>query len=83
MKRSKLDRLVAQREVLVRKIKAYERVRQAINALAAELKDDPYALEALNAIDRTIFNQLQFMYLGLETLNSKIKTSQTGGESGK
>jgi len=83
VKRSKLDRLVAQREVLVRKIKAYERVRQAINALAAELKDDPYALEALNAIDRTIFNQLQFMYLGLETLNSKIKTSQTGGESGK
>jgi hypothetical protein len=81
MKRSKLDKLVAQREILVRKIKAYERVRQTINSLVAELKDDPYALEALNAIDRTIFTQLRFMYLGLETLNNKIKQLAGGGGS--
>jgi hypothetical protein len=45
-----------------------------------ELKDDPYALEALNAIDRTIFTQLQFMYMGLERLNDEIKRLQSGAE---
>ena len=78
MKRSKLDSLIARREILMRKISAYERVRQAVNALARELKDDPYALEALNAIDRTIFTQLQFMYMGLERLNDEIKRLQAG-----
>jgi hypothetical protein len=77
VKRSKLDKLVAQREILMRKIKAYEHVRQVINSLATELKGDPYALEALNAIDRTIFNQLRMMYLGLERLNDEIKRLQS------
>ena len=77
MKRSKLDILMHQKNVLERKIAAYERVRKVIANLAFELKDDVYALEALNAIDRTIFNQLQFMYLGLKTLNDKIR--EVGG----
>ena len=80
MKRSKLDSLIARREILVRKINAYERVKHAINQLAMELKNDPYALEALNAIDRTIFTQLQFMYLGLERLNDEIRRLQSGAE---
>jgi hypothetical protein len=80
MKRSKLDKLVAQREILMRKIKAYERVRQTISDLVYELKDDPYALEALNSIDRTVFTQLQFMYMGLERLNDEIRRLQAGVE---
>jgi cell division protein FtsB len=79
MKKSKYDKLLHQKEVLEHKIAAYERVRKAISDLVYELKDDAYALEALNAIDRTIFNQLQFMYLGLETLKDKIKDAVRSG----
>ena len=73
MKRSRLDILQHQKNVLEHKIAAYERVRKIIANLAFELKDDPYALEALNAIDLTIFNQLKFMYAGLKNLNDKIR----------
>jgi hypothetical protein len=73
MKRSQLDILLHQKQVLEHKIAAYERVRKVIANLAFELKDDPYALEALNAIDLTIFNQLKFMYLGLRNLNDKLR----------
>jgi len=79
MKRSQYDKLLHQKEVLERKIAAYERVRKAIADLVHELKDDAYALEALNSIDRTIFNQLQFMYVGLQTLNDKLKKMVTSG----
>jgi len=73
MKRSEYDKLLHQKEVLERKIAAYERVRKAIADLVHELKDDYYALEALNAIDRTIFNQLKFMYTGLRNINDKLR----------
>jgi len=73
MKRSELDKLRHQAEVLQRKIVAYERVRKEINDLAFKLINDVYALEALNAIDRTIFNQLQFMKHGLKKLEEKLK----------
>jgi len=66
MKRSRLDILLHKRDVLLRKIRAYERVRRAINELVEGMKDDEYALEALNAIDRTVFNQMQLMYAGLK-----------------
>jgi hypothetical protein len=75
MKRSELDKLRHQAEVLQRKIVAYERVRKEINDLAFKLINDVYALEALNAIDRTIFNQLQFMKHGLKKLEQKLKES--------
>jgi len=80
MKRSKLDILLHKREVLLRKIQAYERVRRAINELAEGLRDDPYALEALNAIDRTVFNQMQMMYVGLKRLEDEIEELQSGAE---
>jgi len=73
MKRSELDKLKHQAEVLQRKIVAYERVRKEINDLAFKLINDVYALEALNAVDRTIFNQLQFMKQGLKRLEEKLK----------
>jgi len=73
MKRSELDKLLHQKDVLERKIHAYERVRKAINELSSKFLGDMYALEALNAIDRTIFNQLRVMYQGLNTLNERIK----------
>jgi hypothetical protein len=79
MKKSQYDKLIHQKEVLEHKIAAYERVRKAISDLVYELKDDAYALEALNAIDRTIFNQLRFMYLGLETLKDKLKRLEISG----
>ena len=79
MKRSQYEKLIHQKEVLERKIAAYERVRRAISNLVYELKDDAYALEALNAIDRTIFNQLRFMYAGLEALKNKIKEVEKSG----
>jgi hypothetical protein len=79
MKKSQYDKLIHQKEVLEHKIAAYERVRKAISDLVYELKDDAYALEALNAIDRTIFNQLRFMYMGLETLKDKLKRLEMNG----
>jgi len=78
MKRSRLDILLHKREVLLRKIRAYERVRRAINELVEGMKDDEYALEALNAIDRTVFNQMQLMYAGLKRLEDEIREVQGG-----
>jgi len=78
MKRSRLDILLHKREVLLRKIRAYERVRRAINELVEGMKDDEYALEALNAIDRTVFNQMQLMYVGLKRLEDEIEEVQGG-----
>jgi hypothetical protein len=73
MKRSELDKLLHRKDVLERKIHAYERVRKTINELSSKFLGDVYALEALNAIDRTIFNQLRVMYQGLNALNERIK----------
>jgi hypothetical protein len=74
--KSKIDRKRHDMAVLERKIYAYERVREAISNLAYEMRDDAYALEALNSIDRTIFAQLQFMYAGLMRLRDELKKLQ-------
>jgi len=79
MKRSEYDILLHRRDVLVRKIQAYEKLRKAINDLADQFLDDVYALEALNAVDRTIFNQLLFMYDGLRKLDEQIKKAAAVG----
>ena len=80
MKRSELDVLVHRREVLLRKIQAYEKVRRAINDLAQQFLDDPYALEALSAVDRNLFNILVFMHQGLATIEKKLKEVYGGVE---
>lgn len=72
MKRSLLDKKKHNLMVLEKKLQAYAKVREVINSLAAELKDDPYALEALIGIDRSIFNQMRFMQLGHMRLKQEV-----------
>jgi len=61
---------------LIEKIKAYERARKALNELVNEFIGNTYALEALNAIDRNISNDIMEMYLSLKTIDDKIKELQ-------
>ena len=76
MRQSKLDKLLYRRSVLIEKIKAYERARKALNELVNEFIGNTYALEALNAIDRNISNDIMEMYLSLKTIDNKIKELQ-------
>jgi hypothetical protein len=76
VKRSKIDKIMHDIEVLERKIQAYETVRRRINNLAKEYVGDYYILEALESIDRTIFNQLRVMYTGLEMLKHKLAEAE-------
>ena len=76
MKRSKIDKVMHDIDVLQRKIMAYETVRRRINDLAKEYIGDYYILEALESIDRTIFNQLRVMYTGLEMLKRKLAEAE-------
>jgi hypothetical protein len=76
MKRSKIDKIRHDMDVLQRKIQAYETVRRRINDMSKEYVGDYYILEALNAIDRTIFNQLRVMYTGLEMLKRKLAEAE-------
>lgn len=73
MKRSELDKKLHDLQVLELKIASYERVRRAIRELAEEFRDDIYALEALNAIDKCMFNWLKFMYLGRSRLKEEVE----------
>jgi len=73
MRRSLLDKKKHSLMVLEKKLQAYARVREVINSLAAEFRDDPYALEALLSIDRSIFNQMRFMQLGHMRLRQQIE----------
>jgi len=76
MKRSKIDKIMHDMDVLQRKIQAYETVRRRINDLAKEYVGDYYILEALEAIDRTVFNMIRMMYVGLEILKRKLAEAE-------
>jgi len=76
VRQSRLDKLLYRRSVLIEKIKAYERARKALNELVNEFIGNTYALEALNAIDRNISNDIMEMYLSLKTIDDKIKELQ-------
>ena len=76
MKRSKIDKIRHDMDVLQRKIQAYETVRKRINDLAKEYVGDYYILEALEAIDRTVFNMIRMMYIGLEVLKHKLAEAE-------
>ena len=77
MKRSELDILLHRREVLARKIEAYVKVRRAISDLASQFLHDVYALEALNSIDKTLFQWILYMQQGLKKLEEKIERFQS------
>jgi len=76
MKRSKVDKIKHDMEVLEKKIMAYETVRRRINDLAKEYVGDYYVLEALESIDRTVFNMLRMMYTGMEILKRKLAEAE-------
>jgi hypothetical protein len=76
VKRSKIDKIKHDMDVLQRKIQAYETVRRRINDLAKEYIGDYYILEALEAIDRTVFNMIRMMYIGLEVLKHKLAEAE-------
>jgi hypothetical protein len=76
MKRSKIDKIKHDMDVLQRKIQAYETVRRRINDLAKEFVGDYYILEALESIDRTVFNMIRMMYVGLEILKRKLAEAE-------
>jgi len=76
VKRSKIDKIRHDMDVLQRKIQAYETVRKRINDLAKEYVGDYYILEALEAIDRTVFNMIRMMYIGLEVLKHKLAEAE-------
>jgi hypothetical protein len=76
MKRSKIDKIKHDMDVLQRKIQAYETVRRRINDLAKEYVGDYYILEALESIDRTVFNMIRMMYVGLEILKRKLAEAE-------
>jgi hypothetical protein len=70
-KYTEIERVKHNMEILERKMFAYGKVREAINSLAKEYAYDPYVLEVLLAIDKTIFRQMQFVVEGLERLKRK------------
>jgi len=72
MKRTEIDRVMHSIYVLERKINAYNRVRRAISELASELRDDPYALEVLLAVDKAIFVQMRVTQQGLNKLRARL-----------
>ncbi len=83
MKRSKIDKIKHDMDVLQRKIQAYETVRRRINDLAKEFVGDYYILEALESIDRTVFNMIRMMYVGLEILKRKLAEAEKNAVKGE
>ena len=79
MKKSYIDRELYELSVLERKVVAYEKVRKAINELGKQFLDDPYCLEALNSVDRSIFHQIAFIQKAL--IKKREKLRQLGYES--
>jgi hypothetical protein len=78
-KYTELERVKHNIEILERKMFAYGKVREAINNLAKEYAYDPYVLEVLLAIDKTIFRQMQFVAEGLERLKRRYSELAKAG----
>jgi len=66
---------------LRQKIESYQRVRKWLNDNAKSFLGDVYALECLEALDKTLFNWISYMAAGLNKLEKKYKQllSQAGG----
>jgi uncharacterized membrane protein YfhO len=58
---------------LKQKIESYQRVRRWLNENAKVFLGDVYALECLEALDRTLFNWISYMVAGLQKLEQKYK----------
>jgi hypothetical protein len=65
---------------LMQKIESYQRVRKWLNDNAKNFLGDVYALECLEAIDKTLFNWINYMAAGLRMLEQRY--SQLMHESG-
>jgi hypothetical protein len=58
---------------LRQKIESYQRIRKWLNDNAKNFLGDVYALECLEALDRTLFNWISYMAAGLKKLEQKYK----------
>jgi len=58
---------------LKQKIESYQRVRKWLNDNAKNFLGDVYALECLEALDKTLFNWISYMVAGLKKLEKKYK----------
>ena len=66
---------------LRQKIESYQRIRKWLNDNAKSFLGDVYALECLEALDKTLFNWINYMTAGLRSLEKKYRQllSQSGG----
>jgi len=66
---------------LRQKIESYQRIRKWLNDSAKNFLGDVYALECLEALDKTLFNWINYMGVGLKRLEQKYKQllAQAGG----
>ncbi len=74
MKKSEYDKTLYELNVLEKKIQALHKLRERINNLAFEFRNDVYALELLLALDKTMFQWLNAMISGREKLKQKLAT---------
>ena len=58
---------------LRQKIESYQRVRRWLNDNAKNFLGDVYALECLEALDKTLFNWINYMAAGLRRLEARYK----------
>ena len=58
---------------LRQKIESYQRVRKWLNDNAKVFLGDVYALECLEALDKTLFNWINYMAVGLQKLEARYK----------
>jgi uncharacterized membrane protein YfhO len=58
---------------LRQKIESYQRIRKWLNDNAKSFLGDVYALECLEALDKTLFNWIAYMAAGLNMLEKKYK----------
>jgi prefoldin subunit 5 len=72
LRKSEYDRVLYELNVLEKKIQALQKLRERINNLAFEFRDDVYALELLLALDKTMFHWLNAMMSGREKLRQRL-----------
>ncbi len=77
MKRSLYEKKLYELQLLEKKIAALQKIRERVNELAYEFKDDVYALELLSALDRTLFQWLKAMMEGRMRLERRIKQMES------
>jgi len=71
-----LDMLMYRRDVLVKRIEGYKRVREAVSELFQKFTGDVYALEALSTVDRTLLDYIESLRQTLTSLEKQIELAR-------